>query len=329
MSEIFIIAGGIPRKYGELLSAGHVLKKAEIAHINFESNSYDSKLIYETPGIFCPDNMPSIGFTSFSVTEKHLYISTSTEVLILDKYDYKIVKIINDPLFHDNHHVKKINDKIYVVVTGIDAVMEFDLDGNRLAIYNVLGKDPFHKYSRTTNLNKISSTKPHESHPNHLFAMGDEIWVTRFKQKDAVCLQDRSKRMDIEVGHPHDGVVKGDLVYFTTVNGYIVAHNKVTYKKELEIKLTGSSFNKDVPLGWCRGLYIDEDYFYVGFTQLRTTKITENLAWLKTIVKNKKISSKPSPTRIEKYTRDGKYVSQSIIPAEGIFTIFGIEKVHS
>ena len=46
--------------------------------------------------------------------------------------------------------------------------------------------------------------------------------------------------------------------------------------KTKTIKLTGAPVNGKTPLGWCRGLYVDDTHFYVGFTQLRTTKITEN-----------------------------------------------------
>jgi len=327
MSEQFVIAGGIPRKYGELLSAGHVLKKAEIAEIDFAAKTYTARLTYETPAEYCTNKLPSIGFTSFSLQDDGLYIGTSTEAMVLDKNSYEVSKMINDPLFNDVHHVKKIGDRIFVVVTGMDAVFEFDNKGKRHNIYNVLGKDAFHRFSESDNLNKIATTKPHESHPNHVFSINNEIWITRFKQKDAICLADSSKKMNIEIGFPHDGFVKGDLVYFTTVNGYVIAFNKNTYKKELEIKLTGANNDEDVPLGWCRGLYVDENVMYVGFTQLRTTKVTENLAWLKTMVKKKKVTSKPSPTRIEKYDLTGNYLSEYVLPSDGIFTIFGIEKI--
>ena len=327
MSERFVIAGGIPRKYGELLSAGHVLKKAEIAEIDFTTKEYTTKLTYETPAEYCANKLPSIGFTSFSLQGDTLYIGTSTEAMLLDTQTYEVSKMINDPLFNDVHHVKKIGDRIYVVVTGMDAVFEFDSEGRRQKIYNVLGKDAFHKFKESDNLNKVATTKPHESHPNHVFRINDEIWVTRFKQKDAICLTDSTKKINIEVGFPHDGFVKGNLVYFTTVNGYVLAFNKDTLQKEIEIKLTGSKGLQDVPLGWCRGLYVADDYMYVGFTQLRTTKVTENLAWLKTMVKQKKVTSKPSPTRIEKYDLKGNFISEYILPSDGIFTIFGIEKI--
>ncbi len=327
MEEKFIISGGIPRKFGELMAAGHVLKKAEIAEIDFDKKQYFPKLTYETPAEYCTDKQPSIGFTSFSVSDEYIYIGTTTEILKLNSKTYEIESILNDRLFNDVHHVKKVNDKYYVVNTGMDALFEFDKDFNRVDIYNCLNKDPFYRFNENENLNKIASTKPHQCHPNHVFTINGEVWVTRFKQKDAICIHDFTKRIDIGLGFPHDGFVKGNLVYFTTVNGYVLAFNTKTYKKEIEIKLGGQNSNKTAVLGWCRGLYVDEDCFYVGFTQLRTTKVTENLAWLKTMIKEKKIIDKPEASRIEKYSLDGTYLDKYELPSDGIFTIFGIEKI--
>lgn len=126
---------------------------------------------------------------------------------------------------------------------------------------------------------------------------------------------------------PHDGFVKDKELYFTTVNGYIVVFNTETLQKVRSIKLTGMDVTGKSPLGWCRGLYVDKDHFYVGFTQLRTTKVTENLDWVKTMVEERKLFDKPAPTRIEKYTLDGTYVSEYQLPKNGIYTIFKIHKL--
>jgi hypothetical protein len=36
--------------------------------------------------------------------------------------------------------------------------------------------------------------------------------------------------------------------------------------------------------GWCRGLYLDGDVAYVGFTRLRQTKRQEKLAWIRRLL---------------------------------------------
>ncbi|EDM43226.1 hypothetical protein SCB49_12144 [unidentified eubacterium SCB49] len=324
--ERFLVSGGIPRVFGELM-AGHVFKKAELAKIDFENKTYTSVLQYTTPSEFCSDTKPSITFGCFCIESDKIYIPTSTQVLILDRTTYAIKEVISDPLFNDIHDIYVLKGKLYVAVTGLDSVFIYDLKTRNRVIIHVLGKDPFHKWNPNEALNKVASLKPHEAHPNHLFEIEGEIWVTRFIQKDAVCLNDLTKRIDIGVGFPHDGFVKENVVYFTTVNGYVVSFDIHTFKNLKTIKLSGANSTSNKPLGWCRGLYVSDRFFYVGFTQLRTTKLTENLDWARKMIEKKRLFDKPAPTRIEKYTLDGQYVDQFILPKSGVYTVFSIEKI--
>lgn len=323
--EKFLVSGGIPRVYGELVS-GHAFKKAELAIVDFAKNRYTAVLNHKTPKDFSCDVAPSITFGSFCRYKDILYIPTRTEVLLVNATTFNVIEVITDKLFNDIHDVHVLHNMLYVAVTGMDAVFKIDLKTREREIINVLGKDPFHRFSENENLNNKASLKPHEAHPNFLFQIDDKIWVTRLKMKDAVCLSDINKRIVIDIGLPHDGFVKDDLIYFTTVNGYVVIVDKNTKDTVKRIRLTGAK-NVDIPLGWCRGLYVDETHFYVGFTQLRTTRFTENIDWVKSILKNKKIPDKPTPTRIEKYTLDGDFVSEYRFPKNGIFNIFSIRKI--
>ncbi len=326
MEEKFLVSGGIPRVLGELI-AGHVFKKAELAEIDFSNKTYTKVFTYKTPKEYCSDTLPSITFGCFFTTENELFIPTRTEVLILDKNSYIVKEIIRDPLFNDIHSVVVLNNQLYVAVTGLDAVYIYDLIKREREVINVLGKDAFHKYKPSDNLNKRASLKPHEAHPNQLFILKGEVWVTRLIAKDAICINDASKRINIGIGSPHDGIVKDNLVYFTTVNGYVVVSDAANNYSTKTIKLSGSKINEEVPLGWCRGLFVGETHFYVGFTQLRTTKLTENLDWVKTMLKKKEITNKPLPTRIEKYTLNGEYVSEFKLPKDGIYNVFSIHKI--
>lgn len=327
MEEKFLVSGGIPRKFGELLSVGHALKQASLAEVDFSNKIYTPKLNHITAPELCVDSKPTIGFTTLSVHKQYIYVCTSTEVLVVDKITYEIVRIYSEKLFHDLHHVNVINNKIFVVNTGMDTVFEYDMNFKNRKIYHTLGNDPFHKFSPNENLNKIVSTKPHETHTNNIFEIDGEPWITRMRLKEAVALHDHSKKMEIGVGRPHDGIVKGDFIYFTTVNGYIVVFNKYTFRKEAQIELNSSSQRRNTPLGWCRSLHVDDDCMYVGFTQLRTTKFSENLGWLKTMVQNRKITHKPLPTRIEKLSLNGDFISEFILPTNEIYTIFSIHKL--
>jgi hypothetical protein len=37
----------------------------------------------------------------------------------------------------------------------------------------------------------------------------------------------------------------------------------------------------DLLLGWCRGLLLDGDRLWVGFSRMRATRFRENVAWVK------------------------------------------------
>lgn len=70
------------------------------------------------------------------------------------------------------------------------------------------------------------------SHPNHVFELDGEVWVTRFEQRDAICLTTSSPRTDIAAQRSHDGYLFGDRVYFTTVDGHVVIANRKTLQIE-------------------------------------------------------------------------------------------------
>jgi hypothetical protein len=238
---------------------------------------------YVSPPEACADELPSILFKSASLRENKLYICTSTEVLVYELPDFRLLHSISLPCFNDLHHVcPTARGTLLVAVTGLDMVVEIASDGRLIRDWNVLGEDPWARFSRTTDYRKIASTKPHQSHPNHVFELDGEVWVTRLNQRDAICLSAPGPRIDITIQRPHDGYIVGERIYFTTVDGHIVIANRKTLKIEQTIDLNSMSRQSDQVLGWCRGaLPIDERWIWVGFTRVRPTKFVENVAWIK------------------------------------------------
>jgi hypothetical protein len=174
-------------------------------------------------------------------------------------------------------------------------VVKFTPEGRVLAEWNVLGKDPWSRFSRDVDYRKVDSTKPHESHPNSVFQLDEDVWVTRLSQRDAVCLTSPGKRINIDVQRPHDGLVCGDRIYFTTVDGRIVIANRRTLAIDQIVDLNEihrERHENDALLGWCRGvLPRDERRVWVGFTRVRKTQFRENVMWIKHAFKDKERST--------------------------------------
>jgi hypothetical protein len=157
-------------------------------------------------------------------------------------------------------------------------VVEVTLDGEMRRVWNVLGEDPWARFSQSIDYRKVLSTKPHRSHPNFVFTTGEDVWATRFQQGDALCLTDPSRRIKVSDERIHDGVVHNGMVHFTSVTGKVIVANPQTLRVEEIIDL-GRFHQKETLLGWCRGIGFEDGKLWVGFSRIRPTKIRENVAW--------------------------------------------------
>jgi hypothetical protein len=241
---------------------------------------------YETPLEARANEHSSNVFKSGTLVGDILYTCTSTEVLVFRLPDFERIAYISLPCFNDLHHVTPAQDgHLLVANTGLDMVVKFTLQGEVVAEWSVLGEDPWVLFSRSIDYRKVDSTKPHQSHPNFVFEIDGEVWVTRLRQRDAVCLSSPGKRIDITVQFPHDGLVCGNRIYFTTVDGRIVIANRksLTIDEILDLKEIGE---EKALLGWCRGLLpLDDRRMWVGFTRVRKTKFKENVLWVANILR--------------------------------------------
>ena len=116
---------------------------------------------------------------------------TNTEVLLYRVPSFERIAYVSLPMFNDVHHVRPTpNGNLLVANTGLDMVLEMTREGAIVQVWNVLGDDPWERFSEATDYRKVKSTKPHLAHPNHVFYVGDEPWASRFQQKDAISLVD-------------------------------------------------------------------------------------------------------------------------------------------
>lgn len=203
-------------------------------------------------------------------------------------------------------------------------VVEITTSGSPVREWGVLGEDPWARFSRETDYRKVPTTKPHRSHPNHVFMLDQEVWVTRLQQRDAICLSQPGPRINIAVQRPHDGYIFGDRIYFTTVDGHIVIAGRRTLKVEETIDLNQMSGQSGQVLGWCRGvLPLDERFVWVGFTRVRPTKLVENVAWIRN-----GYSHRHRPSHVALYDLEHKTCEQEIeLEPHGIGVVFSLLQI--
>jgi hypothetical protein len=320
--DSFYVAGGrlrstVFRKLEEWQSC----EQALLIELDPAKNHSRACVEYISPPEVCPPELPAVLFKSATLQGNRLYTCTSTEVLVYELPSFRLQHYISLPCFNDLHHVCPTHEgTLLVAVTGLDMVAEITTAGNLVREWSVLGEDPWARFSRQTDYRRVATTKPHRSHPNHVFELDQEVWVTRLQQRDAICLTSPRLRIDIAVQRPHDGYIAGDRIYFTTVDGHVVIANRKTLQVEETIDLNQMSGQSGQVLGWCRGvLPLDQHRLWVGFTRVRPTRFVENVAWIRGY------SQRRRPSHIALYDLERKTCEQEIeLEPHGIGVIFSL-----
>jgi hypothetical protein len=327
MTEPLWIVGGEQRGVPHWSREWNLYKKALV--VKAEGGRIDRVLEYESPRENCPDESPCIVFKAASIHGNRAYLCTQTEILICEFPTFTIQKVISWPFFNDVHHVAVAPDgRMFVAVTGLDAVAELAPDGSLLRLVSVMGGSVWDRFSPTIDYRKMRTTKPHLAHPNFVFFIDGEPWVTRFEQGDAIPLDGKSNGRGVfQLGMDgvHDGCVIGDDIYFTTVNGFVLCFNLVTGDAEsFDLNKMGGSSYHDRPLGWCRGVLPRGEKVWVGFSRIRYTTLRHNLDWVRHGFRRAD-RFPPAPTRIARYDLAKKiFVDEHNLEEAGMSTIFSI-----
>jgi hypothetical protein len=270
MSKIYLVGA---QQKSKVLKDWQQFKKAIVLEMDLNNQRIKKVVDYISPPETCPDDNASISFTAATLSNQRLFVGTQTEVLVYNTESFKKEKYISLPEFNDIHHVMpRKNGNMLIVNTGLDMVIEISPQGKVVQYWNVLGENPWQRFNKGTDYRKIPTTKPHKSHPNFVFELKDEIWVTRCLQKDAVCLTNLNKKITIGRQLIHDGIVYNNKIYFTQVDGRVVIVNASTLEVEKVINLVKIS-NKEKKIGWCRGIkLLNNDMILVGFSRIRPTR---------------------------------------------------------
>jgi len=325
MSSLYLTGGRQRKLLFKNEEEQRLYEAALILRLETARETSELKVEYKSPPEARASEETSNVFKSSTIVGNRFYTCTSTEVLVYEMPEFRRISYVSLPCFNDLHHVTPARDgNLLVAVTGLDMVVKFTPEGKVLNYWNVLGKDPWSRFSPDVDYRKVESTKPHDSHPNAAFELGDDVWVTRLQQRDAICLTRPGLRIHIEVQRPHDGLLWNGQLYFTTVDGRIVIANPQSLQVERIIDLHEihrESQQENILLGWCRGILpIDERRIWVGFTRVRKTMFMENVLWIK-----KGFQNKSKPTHLGLYDIAEKKCLQEIdLEGHGMNVIFGI-----
>lgn len=306
MDLTFLVAGAVPRKNASKLPSGQKMEKARLVELNWNKKTCTVKVdYYNPPKHLYPDINPEIKFNAFSVYDNLIYAPCTNEILVFEYPSYKLLQRISLPVFNDLHHVNIIDGKIYVVSTGLDFVIVLNKSSLEPEKYiNVLGNNTWDRFNQDTDYRKINSTKPHDSHPNYVFKFNENIWVSRFHQKDIVNLYNFSDNYLINDEGIHDGKLIDNYLYFTGVDGKVIIFD-ITSLKIKEVIDLNKIENAKGALGWARGICVRDNVAFVGFTKLRPTSFTKNIKWATKKYMNNFLNM-PTNTRIVAYDLKNK-----------------------
>ncbi|MCB1055667.1 MAG: hypothetical protein KDD11_09170 [Acidobacteria bacterium] len=321
-----LVVGGRQRADAHFQDEWHQYREGRILRLDPVSGEVETVVRYTSPPEACPPTAPSVVFKSATLSGDHLYVCTQTEVLIYRLPGFERVGYLTLPFFNDLHHVRpRASGSLLVAVTGLDLVAEIDHGGELLAAWSTVGEaDPWARFDRTVDYRRVATTKPHRAHPNFVFEHGEEIWVSRFEQRDAVTLGESQGRIAIDVERPHDGFLRGHRAMFSTVDGHLVIADLQRRSVERVVDLNRLS-GEDRALGWCRGVRpVDDDLVLVGFSRLRPSRIRENLRWVKHRM-GKRATAGDLPTRVALYDlAAGRLLWQANLEEHGLNALFSI-----
>jgi hypothetical protein len=318
------VTGGRQRHRAGERDEWHAFEEAVVLRVDLATHEVTTVFRHTARPEACPDELPSFVFKCGSIIGNQLVVCSETEILALDLDGGHVSNYVSLPIFNDVHHVLALETGHYLVAnTGLDMIVEVFGDGSTGREWSTIDEDTWTRFSRDVDYRKVPSTKPHRSHPNYVFCHDDDVWATRFEQRDAICLTGTRERIRIDSGGPHDGVAHGDAIYFTSVNGHLVEIDAATLQPRRSIDLGGVE-QTDEPLGWCRGVLVDDRTAWVGFSRLRPTRLRRNVSWVKHGFRHTGWH-RQRPTRLAAYSLDGARLLDEIdLEPHGLNAVFSI-----
>lgn len=205
-------------------------------------------------------------------------------VVELEPHSGVHVRELSHPWFNDVHHVRPApDDGVYVVSTGLDLVLEVEWSGQVRRQWPLGSPSTWQRFDDTRDYRLAMIPKPHTVHPNFALAFRNELWITRFYQKDLYCVDGprTGARVRLADCGVHDGALHDTTVWCTAVDGRVLAVDleELAVKADHEVPAFGGV---GAHVGWYRGILpLEDGTLLVGVSRLRRTRLHENLLWLR------------------------------------------------
>ena len=282
-----LLTGGVLRHNGFALGDGKLYGGARLLALDPAAGGMRALLAVDEGGPNFPAEHPNLQFTASCTEPGALWLAMDTEVRRYGWPGLQLQAVYSHPCFQNVHSVAVRGSELWVTSTGLDLVVVLDkATGAVREVLHAEGGDPWRRFDRATDWRQVHSTRPHLSHPNAVFWIGDEPWVLRCTQEDAVPLRRPGARpVDISRAKRaisvHDGVHHGGRLWFTLVDGTLVGVDPADpWAPPLDVELWRLPGFGGLR-GWCRGLCFLGGVAYVGFSRLRRTRNAAKLDWVR------------------------------------------------
>lgn len=264
-----------------------------LRRLDTKTGRVDHVCTWDTPRAHHPGDSEHLEFTAGWLDGDVLWQTTRTEVLCIDWRRAEVTRVIDHRLFTDLHSVMPHpTGGLVITATGHDSVLHLR-DGQILAHWWLNGSvAEFERTYSGVDFRKIpfSRLKPHRHHPNQTFLLDGELWVTCFEGHCARCLTREEEAIQLSEGSPHDGRMRDDVLWFTTVNGHVIGVDPITRQRVKHLFLPDLDPTPGL-LGWCRGVEKVGRSLFVGMTTLRRSRHRE---WLRRLARGSQGESRPT-----------------------------------
>src|SRR5215470_6689756 len=129
-NELYVVGGQARSAIFRKLDEWHSCQKAVVIQIAPESGKVRTGVEYVSPLEVLADDSAAVLFKSASLHGDRLYACTSTEVLVYQLPEFRLLHYVTHPCFNDLHHVCPTPEGTFLVaVTGLDLVVEINVQG--------------------------------------------------------------------------------------------------------------------------------------------------------------------------------------------------------